>query len=533
MPSGRGLGEDRGGSSAVEHAIVLSLVALSALGAFVALGDEMGLEVDCTASTIRGGGTPCRGSRGARGALGALGGTPTPSPETGSRRPSGATQAALTARSAGGEGDDATRAASGAISTTPATPARVQGVTESTPARESIGPAVGSTAPPPPSDPYAMEVHVLVVDAIAHFRQLAGEDDEITRAELERLSRGPGAVGELARELLRHRSLLRALDIGAGRGEVDGKISQADVDETLLRVQRREDLYDLLADSASGRGGRDEEVSRADLLALADDPSVPASLRARARREAASMPEDGDGCSWYRVDCHAVRIAKHVYHHPRAIPSFVGAFELGIERGVVNALKTTVTGTYQMAHEAAAYAVAHPMRALLLPQRLMLDPYFRARVLEIVGRQTLRGTVAYARATGHRIATCDTGVECGEAIGVPLGEIGWAWLLAKAPVSSGAARGSCPRRPRCSSAHIERRDRPLAPALGPPTEERASRRRRPDPTTRSSRRRSSTSNSSRASAASALCTQRPRDTRTSASTAAPLGSLRRAGRGAG
>lgn len=68
------------------------------------------------------------------------------------------------------------------------------------------------------------------------------------------------------------------LDVGAGRGRVDGTISRADIDAALETLESGS-YYDELLDTAAGRGRRDEYVSNNDVVAALSDPGVPSEVK--------------------------------------------------------------------------------------------------------------------------------------------------------------------------------------------------------------------------------------------------------------
>ncbi len=140
------------------------------------------------------------------------------------------------------------------------------------------------------------------------FDRFAGGDDRITTSDLEGVLHDPSSTAEqraAAAFYLSNPTYLSALDLGAGRGRVDGKISREDVEgfeqqmgqagwtgatdgvTGTVNTQAEADAvmarYAALADSAAGRGGRDGNVSDDDLRALIAAPGIPEELRAAAR----------------------------------------------------------------------------------------------------------------------------------------------------------------------------------------------------------------------------------------------------------
>lgn len=142
-----------------------------------------------------------------------------------------------------------------------------------------------------------------------NYDQIAGDDGRITVGDLEAALVDPAYDQETHAAiayLLSSRTAYSAVDVGADRGDLDGEISLMDLlDAEALReeaggysgptsgiegeIDSREEAervlerYQVLADTAAGRGGRDGHVSDADLRALISDPGVPPELRAAAQ----------------------------------------------------------------------------------------------------------------------------------------------------------------------------------------------------------------------------------------------------------
>jgi len=255
---------DRAGASTVEQVIVIALVALGALGAFAALGDGVEEQVTCAAGAIGGAGSPC-----APAASSVAGGVPhaaRPIDHDGAR----ARDARGGPRDGAGDRSAEAGAATGALSD------------------EMAG--------------YQRDLDDAVRAIEADFEAFSGGDDRITTSDLERdRSSDDPDVSAAAATLLDDPAASNALDVGSGRGEVDGEISRADVAGFAWTMQEG-DLVEALADTASGRGGRDHRVSRDDLLALASNEHVPDDIRLSAHARASTMPED-DGCG--NVFCSA------------------------------------------------------------------------------------------------------------------------------------------------------------------------------------------------------------------------------------
>jgi hypothetical protein len=142
-----------------------------------------------------------------------------------------------------------------------------------------------------------------------HFESIAGEDGRITEGDLTRVAEDPTADPELraaAQFLLASETGRNFLDVAAGRGDVDGRISARDLlgaqrwlaehGSDLERPSRRLeaeapaafaaavfDKYQDLFDTAAGKGGRDGHVSRGDLEAVVADGALPEHVRRAAQ----------------------------------------------------------------------------------------------------------------------------------------------------------------------------------------------------------------------------------------------------------
>jgi len=214
------------GASAIEYTLALALVSLAALGAFMSVGDAIEVEVDCVAAAVAGGAAgPC-----------------TPSAV------------------AGAAGSRSTRGRHESLAAAPAP----QSDLEST--KATIAASVGA-----------------LWNA---FDEVAGGDDVVSMDELaEHARRHPSSeAAEAYRALAAHPGVRYALDVGAGRGSVDGKISREDMQRFNADVRFAGDgeLYDLLADTASGEGGRDHYVSGDDARAVLGDPIANRSMQSHA-----------------------------------------------------------------------------------------------------------------------------------------------------------------------------------------------------------------------------------------------------------
>lgn len=114
--------------------------------------------------------------------------------------------------------------------------------------------------------------------------------DNIRQADLERIANDPSAPQELreaARFLLDSDVSRNFLDVGAGKGSVDGRISREDLEAALETIGSGA-YYDELLDTAAGKGGswnpfaqgtRDGEIGQSDIEAALDDPGVPLEVK--------------------------------------------------------------------------------------------------------------------------------------------------------------------------------------------------------------------------------------------------------------
>lgn len=128
-----------------------------------------------------------------------------------------------------------------------------------------------------------------ILDGRSGLMEMFG-GDTIRLADLERIANDPGAPQDLrdaARFLLDSDVSRNFLDVGAGKGSVDGKISREDL-EAALETIGSGSYYDELLDTAAGKGGswnpfaqgtRDGEIGQADIDAALDDPGVPLEVK--------------------------------------------------------------------------------------------------------------------------------------------------------------------------------------------------------------------------------------------------------------
>ena len=110
-----------------------------------------------------------------------------------------------------------------------------------------------------------------------HFDQIT-DGDTFSRGDLEALLSDPDPavpqeVRAAAAFLLSSDVSHHFLDVGAGRGDVDGDISRDDLTTALADI-RSGSYEDLLLDTAAGRGGRDGNISEDDIEAAESDPGV-------------------------------------------------------------------------------------------------------------------------------------------------------------------------------------------------------------------------------------------------------------------
>lgn len=158
-----------------------------------------------------------------------------------------------------------------------------------------------------------------------NFALFSGGDDHITREDLEKMRDGrvAGSTQEMrdqARFILESPSFMNALDVGASKGDVDGKISRKDLDGATQRLSTQDwdgptigvsgaidseaeartvlERYGFLSDTAGGKGGANGHISNDDVRALLADPNIPDELRAAAQfieTGEVELPGDGSG----------------------------------------------------------------------------------------------------------------------------------------------------------------------------------------------------------------------------------------------
>jgi hypothetical protein len=178
----------------------------------------------------------------------------------------------------------------------------------------------------------AYQLHQQLTNTTASVRDnfdiYSGGDDTITRSDLERVRdsndpRVTRAMKNHARYLLDHPAAMNALDTGAHKGEVDGKISRRDLDGAALELEGTDwvsgetigvegaidseeealatlERYRFLTDTAGGKGGRNGHYSNDDVEALLGDDSLPPDLREAAQYIADNDVDlRGDGSSFF------------------------------------------------------------------------------------------------------------------------------------------------------------------------------------------------------------------------------------------
>lgn len=155
-----------------------------------------------------------------------------------------------------------------------------------------------------------------------NFEQYSGGDDRLTREDLEKIQNGDveasAEVRAHADYLLASPTAFNALDVGAGRGEVNNDIRQHDAQGLATMIDSAQiaapevhgqinspsealevlNSYGYLADTAGGRGGRNGHIGNDDVQAILQDPHVPEDLQQAAQwlvDNDVSLPGDGSG----------------------------------------------------------------------------------------------------------------------------------------------------------------------------------------------------------------------------------------------
>jgi Flp pilus assembly pilin Flp len=289
---------DQRGATAVEYLVLVGVLALSGVVAFTAFGGAV------------------------EGAfLGGDAASPGGSPRAPSSADVGGAAAALGGDSAGGFG--ATTLGGSRRFGPGHTADPFDAETESLGADSRRRPGADDVDP----DAEAIGAADAVATLLDHFDEVSNGGRTFDREDLERIADDPSAPDELreaARYLLDHETVRNAVDVGAGRGSVDGDISREDLEgalddlaaldegdatagihgelDTLEEARSVLDHYDVLTDTASGGGGRDGFASVEDLIAIVEDESLPPELRLAALIVLEQDPPE-QSCSGFSL-CH-------------------------------------------------------------------------------------------------------------------------------------------------------------------------------------------------------------------------------------
>jgi hypothetical protein len=128
-----------------------------------------------------------------------------------------------------------------------------------------------------------------VLDGRSGLQDMLGGGN-IRTSDLERIAADGSAPQDLrdaAQLLLDSEASRNFLDVGAGKGGVDGRISREDLEAARDTLASGAYVDDLL-DTAAGRGGswnpfvqgaRDGEIGQSDIAAALDDPGVPVEVK--------------------------------------------------------------------------------------------------------------------------------------------------------------------------------------------------------------------------------------------------------------
>lgn len=144
----------------------------------------------------------------------------------------------------------------------------------------------GPLAKKPMDLPEATRILLENYDQVAgkhSFDIFFGAGHKISRNDLQMIadSKDPAVSQELrdaAKFVLGSPVSRNFLDVGAGKGSVDGVISKEDLQSALTTMQSGPYSYRLL-DTAAGKGSRDGTVSKEDMAAALKDPSFPKAER--------------------------------------------------------------------------------------------------------------------------------------------------------------------------------------------------------------------------------------------------------------
>lgn len=149
----------------------------------------------------------------------------------------------------------------------------------------------GPVAKKPMDLPEATRILLENYDQVAGkhpFDIFFGAGHKITRNDLQMIvdSKDPAVSQELrdaAKFVLGSPVSRHFLDVGAGKGSVDGVISKEDLQSALTTMKAGPYSYRLL-DTAAGKGSRDGTISKEDMAAALKDPNFPKAERAALLR---------------------------------------------------------------------------------------------------------------------------------------------------------------------------------------------------------------------------------------------------------
>jgi len=390
-PRSLGCGSDIRGASVVEHVLVIALVALACAGAFLALGGEIDVKARCAAAAIGGsggGGAPCAiASATGSGALA----IEQPPRETHGYRPP-------PVRSAPAVAPDAEELAYW----------------------ESIRRTVRTLSSPDT------------------FRRMSQGDDTITTDDLETAwSSGDQEMIDLTSELFSAEPWIWALDVGAGKGSVDERISAGDVSAfaRALDTSSPNELRRLIADTAAGSGGRDGNVSARDWVRLSDNERVPLAMRLWASNELTSMPVDRGCGGWSDLSCHLGNAGEWAYEtsladdlvHASRLDSAARLAHDAIYENLPGPLRTGVDfahGAFVMPARFGVSVLDAMGGVALMTTRSLRHPIDTAQSLAVIGADPSQWgtlvTVYGRRVLEEQIARCKSGAAGASACFVPV-----------------------------------------------------------------------------------------------------------------
>lgn len=145
-----------------------------------------------------------------------------------------------------------------------------------------------------------------IIDGRKGLDRWFSDPNTLNRRDLERLVNDPDPtipqdLRDAAQLLLESKVDSNFLDLGAGKGGFDGKISREDLQAALKTIDSGK-YYEQLLDTAAGRGGgwfssaRDGYVSADDIKAALEDPDVPPALKDTLRMIELG-PDGADGAA--------------------------------------------------------------------------------------------------------------------------------------------------------------------------------------------------------------------------------------------